>query len=116
MAIKSSFSFVVKSIPPVKQTPADTKEKENIEERKTKLKEEAKKLFTEKPPFGGPCAVSIRYFRHKGKADSANIVGGVLDSLQGIVIEDDKQVIEIAYTEWSGKEDWYQITITEAER
>jgi Holliday junction resolvase RusA-like endonuclease len=45
--------------------------------------------------------------------DSGNIVGGILDSLQGIIYKNDNQVIQISYVEWLGKQDRYQVTVTE---
>ena len=109
-------TFVVDSLPPHKQTPADRTEKTQQEERTTALQATARESFQTEPLLSTPCSVSIRYVRNRGRADSANIIGGILDGLQGVVFKNDKQVVEISYMERSGEVDWYQVTVTELAR
>ena len=108
-----SVTFVVNSVPPWKQTPADDGEKCRQYERRCALQEEARKIFAGLQMFSGCCAVIIRYSRNAGRADGANIIGGILDGLQGIAYQNDKQVTEITYREWSGDQDWYQVAVIE---
>lgn len=115
MAKKFSLSCEVNFIPPSKQTPADQRERDENNKRKEKLKVTLASIYCNHP-INNKCSISIRYSRHNGKSDSANIIGGILDALQGIVISNDNQFIDIAYTEWEGESDWYQITITEIKR
>ena len=108
-----TLSFVVNTMPPWKQTPADNDEKKRQAERKKALQEKAMEVSRTSSMSSGRCAVSIRYSRRKGKADSSNIIGGILDSLQNIIFENDNQVDEIFYAQWLGESDWYQVTVTE---
>lgn len=110
-----TLTFVVDAVPPWKQIPADEAEKRRQEDRKKALQERAKKALRV-APLSTPCTVSIRYFRKEGRSDSANIIGGVLNSLQNIIFKNDNQVVEISYTEWPGSRDWYQVTVTELAR
>lgn len=107
-----SVTFVVDNMPPWEQTPADDNEKARQIKRKQALQEKARESFNSSP-VSTPCAISIRYCRNIGRLYGTNIVGGVTEGLQGIIFEDDKQVVEISYCEWSGDRDWYQITVTE---
>lgn len=108
----TAVTFVVDAMPPWKQSPADENEKRRQAERRKALQEKAREIFKASFPLLTPCAVSIRYSRKVGKSDSANIVGGVLDSLENIVFKNDNQVKEIFYAEWQGDKDWYQVTVT----
>ena len=105
-------TFLVDNMPPWKQAPADDNEKARQTKRKQALQEKARESFNSSP-VSTPCAISIRYCRNKGRSDGANIVGGIADSLQGIIFDNDNQVVEISYREWSGDRDWYQIKVTE---
>lgn len=111
----NSVTFVVNDKPPYKQTPADTQEKQNQSQRKqtcVNAAGEARKHFTG-TIFTKKCVVQIRYHRAKGQSDSGNIVGGILDALQGIVYKNDSQVVEIHYLELPETKDRYQVTVTE---
>jgi len=108
----TAVTFVVDTMPSWKQSPADESEKKRQVERKKTLQEKAREVIKTSPPLLTPCAVSIRYSRKDGRSDSANIVGGILDSLENIIFENDNQVKEIFYTEWEEDKDWYQITVT----
>ena len=107
-----SVSFEVNYIPPWKQVPADAAEAAHQADRTEALKVKAREVFTG-PPITTACAMSIRYSRSKGRADSAGIIGGIADGLQKIVFKNDKQLHEICYKEWKGDKDWYQVTVTE---
>ncbi|GAI53042.1 unnamed protein product [marine sediment metagenome] len=107
-------SFVVNEKPPYKQAPADAAERKSQAQRKEVCQQEARKAFVGHNLLTAPCAVSIRYWRGQGRADSANIIGGILDALESIVYQDDNQVVEISYIEHrTMRSDWYQFTITE---
>lgn len=108
-----AITFVVDSVPPYKQTPADRAERERQDTYRRALQEKAREAFANSLPFPAQCAVTIRYLRSRGQADSANIIGGILDSLQGIAFNDDRQVTEITYVEWKGNRDWYQVIVAE---
>jgi Holliday junction resolvase RusA-like endonuclease len=109
-----SISFVVNEKPPYKQAPADVVEGRNQAQRKETCQQEARKVFAGHNVLTNPCTVSIRYWRGQGRADSANIIGGILDALENIVYQDDNQVVEISYIEHRAMHsDRYQITITE---
>lgn len=106
-----SVTFAVKGIPPYKQAPADEREKHRQLSRVEELKACARKSCG--GLVAGPCSVTIRYDRCKGRADSGNIVNGVLDALEGVVYENDNQVVTIHYVEGPGEVDWYQVIVTE---
>lgn len=100
----------------MKQIPADKAEKSRQIERKESLQEKAKETFRLSVPLCTPGAVTIRCSRRKGRSDSANVIVGVLDSWQGIIFDNDNQVVEISYAGWFGCRDWYQVTVTELAR
>jgi len=50
-------------------------------------------------PMSSRISLRILYSRAKGENDSANIVGGVCDALQGVFYADDRQVVNIRYSE-----------------
>ncbi len=106
-------TFVVYAKPPYKQAPADATEREYQLERKYALQEKAREVISDYRSQDVMYSVDIRYCRHGGKSDSANNIGGILDCLQGIAFSNDKQVVEIHYTEWKGSQDWYQVTVAE---
>ncbi len=111
----NTVSFVVDFLPPYKQAPADAQERKNQVERTEHLKITASKLVTPSlilPPTT-KYAVAIHYCRSRGRSDSGNIIGGILDGLNTILYKDDSQVTEISYREWTGSSDWYQVTVTE---
>jgi len=108
----TTVTLVVDTMPPWKQTAADENEKRRQVERKKALQQKAREAFNTLPLPFIPYAVSIHYSRKEGKSDSANIIGGILDSLQNIIFQNDNQVKEIFYTEWQGDRDQYQVTVT----
>ena len=111
-----SLTFRVDAKPPWKQTPADAWEKGRQAVRKEALQIQAQAAVNGMPALTARCSVSIRYVRKTGQGpDGGNIVGGVLDALEGIVFINDRQVVDISYAEHPGTEDWYQVTVTELE-
>ncbi len=110
----TSISFVVNEKPPYKQTPADAAERKAQGQRREACQQEAKRVFAQYNVVSGTCIVSIHYWRGCGKADSANIIGGILDALEGIVFQNDNQATEILYVEQPTRgKDCYQVTVTE---
>ena len=102
--------------PPYKQSPASEAERASQEKRRRSLKEKARETFDLPLPLISNCSFSIRYSRKNGRSDSANIIGGIADALQGVVIKNDRQITEINYAEWRGDRDWYEVIITELTR
>lgn len=99
----------VSGIPPYKQTPANNEEREHQDERRELRKAEAKKIC--KSLINNEVSLDIIYSRHSGKADPANIIGGIADALQGIVYVNDRQIKTIHYSEKEGDKDQYTISI-----
>ncbi len=106
MVIEISVQF----IPPYKQSRASKEEGNHQSERTEKLQNAAREKYTS-PPTSGGVNLSIIYYRHKGRADSANIIGGIADALQNIVYENDRQLKSIQYKETKADEDLYTISI-----
>ena len=105
-------SMRAKGPPPWKQAPADGKEKLAQQERRSLLQAEAHKALSACEPAEGPVSRSITYRRAAGRSDAANIIGGIADTLEGIVYQNDRQVIEIHYVEEDAVEDEYEVTIS----
>ena len=101
--------FSVSGMPPYKQTPANNDEREHQHERRELLKAEARKIC--KSLTINEVRLDIIYSRHSGKADPANIIGGIADALQGIVYVNDRQIKTIHYIEKEGDKDQYTISI-----
>ena len=99
----------VSGIPPYKQTPVNNDEREHQDERRELLKTEARKIC--KSLSNNKVSLDIIYSRHKRRADSANIIGGIADVLQGIVYANDRQIMTIHYSEKEGDKDQYTIYI-----
>lgn len=102
--------FSVKSRPPYKQTPADANERMNQQAYRTALIAEAKKHFVE--PASGNLRIEINYGRARGVMDSANIIGGIADVLQGIAYINDRQLVEVHYSEQKAGDDGYAVRIS----
>jgi Holliday junction resolvase RusA-like endonuclease len=82
-------------------------------ERVAFLRSQAQKVMGSRAPLTGPVAVEITYRKGGTRADSANILGGVADALEGIVYEDDRQVSEWHYREIEfTSEPHFEIAIT----
>jgi len=112
--LPTSISFIVNEKPPYKQVPPDAGERRSQAQPKEACQQEARKVFAGHNVLTNPCMASIRYWRGRGGADSANIIGGILDALENILYQNDKQVVEISYIEHrTMRSDWYQTTITE---
>lgn len=108
----------VKCIPPWKQLPAGASERRNQKSRKEKLQEEAKKKVSDLHGslITGDLRMKVVYIRSKGRADATNILGGIADSLQKIVYENDKFLTKIDYSEVKGNADEYVVEISSIER
>jgi len=102
--------FLVRGIPPYKSTPADSLESERQRSYRESLRSEAQRYFEE--PIIGDVRMEIYYTRAKGRADPANIIGGVADALEGIAYINDRQLVEIHYREEKGRIDEYLVRIS----
>jgi len=105
-------------IPPVKQPgPKEGKKNRN---RKVRLQQNAlnKTREVQWPVefFDKNIRMTIIYHRGKARQDSANIIGGIADALQGSCYHNDKQLVEIHYSEQKKsrkkyKRDRYEVTM-----
>ena len=109
MAIEIS----ILGIPPYKQIPAKNERKAQNERREA-LRKKAREIFD--LPNSNNVSLNIIYSRHKGKADTANIIGGIADALQGVAYKNDRQIKTIHYCEKEGKGDQYTISISVEEK
>jgi len=100
----------VRGIPPYKSIPADSSERKKQRSYRERLRSEAQKHFKE--PIMGDIRMEIYYTRAKGRADPANIIGGVADALEGIAYINDRQLVEIHYREEKGRIDKYLVRIS----
>lgn len=107
----------VKCKPPYKQSWASSSERGNQKSRKEKLQEEAKKKVSDLHGslMSGDLTMKVVYTRSKGRADAANILGGIADSLQKIVYENDRCLTKIDYSEKKGNEEEYVVEISSIE-
>ena len=111
---KMRISFLINERPPYKQTPANSAERENQAQRRGVCQQEAMRAFIGHKLFTQPCNVSIEYWRATGQSDGANIIGGVLDALEGIIYQNDRQAVEILYIEHEATgNDRYQVIVRE---
>jgi len=100
---KSNKRLVIEQpgIPPVKQ-PGPNEGKKN-KDRKVRLQQKALNITRETQwpveYYTKNIKMSITYYRGVAKLDSANIIGGIADSLQGPCYHNDKQLVEIHYSE-----------------
>ncbi|MFC1925588.1 RusA family crossover junction endodeoxyribonuclease [Chloroflexota bacterium] len=100
-------------LPPFKANPGVGRGRVGAQERQRLFKEAAqrtlKKWRAEQgngdsivfpwEPMTSRISLNIVYSRAKGENDSANIVGGICDALQGVFYADDRQVVGIRYSE-----------------
>jgi len=56
--------------------------------------------------------IEIVYARAEGRSDAASIIGGKVDSLQGIAFVNDRQVVEVHYHEKRGRADEYSVRVS----
>ena len=105
-------------IPPVKHPGKNQKKKNN--DNRLKLKQNARTIArnTQWPLdyYHKDVKLTIKYYRGKAKYDSANLINGIADALQGPCYDNDSQLVEVHYTELIGrnkkyKRDRYQVTI-----
>ena len=97
------------SIPPYKQTPANKNERILQKARREALRTKAREIC--KSPRNDCVSLDIVYWRDKGRADPANIIGGIADALQGIVYDNDNQIKTIHYSEIEGSKDLYTVSV-----
>lgn len=108
-------AFEVAGSPPYKQTPADAAEAANQSQRREVLQREARRAVADavgEGPVSGPVCISVTYRRARGRADAANVIGGIADSLQGIAHVNDSQVKEVHYVEEPAKQESYSVTVS----
>lgn len=107
---KRTLEIHVEDCPPWKQLPADSGEKRRQKERRALLEEKARKIFGEAACLATQINLSIKYRRNKGRADAANIIGGIADALEVLYLND-REVKEIHYIEEQGDKDEYWVTV-----
>lgn len=85
---------------------------------------EAKLAMGKKPPVTGPVAVSIRVVRKRPKktklfspgGDTDNFAKSILDAMNKIVFDDDRQVIALTATKLWGDADMITVIVADATR
>lgn len=102
-----------KGLPPYKANPGIGRGRAGAQERQRLFKEAAQKTLRKWraeqgavdsivfpwEPMSSRISLTIVYSRAKGENDSANIIGGICDALQGVFYADDRQVVGIRYSE-----------------
>ena len=87
--------------PPVKQP--GPYEKEKNKKRRVRLQQQALIVTRETgwpvDLFDKNMRLTIWYNRCKGGSDSANIIGGIADALQGSCYHNDSQLVEVHYSQ-----------------
>ncbi len=87
--------------PPVKQP--GPYEKEKNKKRRVRLRQQALIVTRETnwpvDLFDKNMKITIWYNRYKGGSDSANIIGGIADALQGSCYHNDSQLVEVHYSQ-----------------
>jgi len=105
-------------IPPVKQPGPNEKEKNK--QRQVRLRQEALNIARESDwpvhLYDKKMKLTIYFNRGQAKTDSANIIGGIADALQGPCYHNDNQLNEVHYSEQvkskkKYKRDRYQVTL-----
>jgi len=102
-----------KGLPPFKVNPGTGRGRTGAQERQRLFKEAAERtlriwrieqgaddsILFPWEPMSSKISLNIIYSRAKGENDSANIIGGICDALQNVFYADDKQVVNIRYSE-----------------
>jgi hypothetical protein len=113
MLADASCRIEFKGLPPFKANPGVGRGRAGAQERQRLFKEAAQRTLgkwrleqgaTDSfvfpwDPMSSKISLSILYSRAKGENDSANIVGGICDALQGVFYANDRQVVDIRYSE-----------------
>ena len=107
---KRKLEIYVEDCPPWKQTPGNRGERTRQKERRSLLEQRAGEILGKAPRLVTRITLSIKYKRNKGRADAANIIGGVADALE-VLYYDDRHIREVHYTEESGDRDEYWVTV-----
>jgi len=108
----------VRSAPPVKQTPADARERERQQLANLALRDALAAQYPDGPPAyprADRLGIDIEYQRGQGRSDAANVVGGVADQLERLrVYANDAQLVEIRYRESPAVDrvDRYSVTVS----
>ena len=79
-----------------------------------KLREEAAKAMRGRRPFARDVSLSLEIEHEssrKPEADAANIIGGVANALEGVVYEDDGQIVEVRYKRVHTGRDFYRVRV-----
>jgi len=110
--MSDSVHIHVSDIPPSYDAGLSITNPENPQhERYQYLRKEAEKVMAGRPPLDCGLTMRIQYTRALGRADGVNIIGGIANTLQEVVYEDDKQLWHIVYGETAGDEDEYLIEV-----
>lgn len=102
-----------KGLPPFKANPSVGRGRAGAQERQRLFKEAAQRTLRKWrieqgagdsvmfpwEPMSSRISLNIIYSRAIGGNDSANIIGGICDALQGVFYADDRQVVQISYCE-----------------
>ena len=96
--------------PPYKQTPAGASERKNQKAYRDALVAEARRSFPQ--PREGRIRIDVSYSRASGRADAMNILGGIADSLQGIAYLNDRQIVNVNYSERKARTDQYTVRLS----
>lgn len=102
-----------KGLPPFKASPGVGRGRAGAQERQRLFKEAAQRTLRKWrleqgdgnsiifpwEPMTARISLNIFYNRAFGGNDSANIIGGICDALQGVFYADDRQVVNIRYSE-----------------
>ena len=108
-------TFEVAGSPPYKQAPADASEAANQNQRRALLEGQAREAAMDavaESPVSEPVCISITYRRARGRADAANVIGGIADGLEGIAYVNDSQLKEAHYVEQTSSEESYSVTVS----
>lgn len=121
MLAENTCRIEFKGLPPFKVNPGTGRGRVGAQERQRLFKEAAERTLRKWraeqgagdsvvfpwEPMSSRISLNIVYSRVKGENDSANIIGGICDALQNIFYADDRQVVNIRYSEamLNGSED-----------
>ena len=100
------FEFVILGRP----VSAQTRRRENLEEWKTRIEGAARSLWHDSELEKGPIAVTLIYFAGRTRFDLDNIPKPVLDSLKGLVYEDDSQITDLICRKRILNGNWYIVS------
>jgi Holliday junction resolvase RusA-like endonuclease len=76
-----------------------------------RIRWETKSQYHGKPLEGDLKCVIIAHFKDKRHCDIGNLSKSVLDALQGILYDNDKQIVVLCVFLWIEKEDKFEVNI-----